>query len=281
MKIAYLGPQQTFTHAIAKKLYPKANLIAIQPIRKVIMAVENKKIDTAIVPIENFYNGEVRQTLDTLTECKQTKIIAESSEKINLCMGVLEGHGKIKKILSKDQALEQSSRYLAAKHPNITTIATPSTAKAAEIISKDQLFDAAAIASENALQQNNLKIVKKDICPNNKTRFIVLARKTTRSTKNDKTFLAIHPKIDKPGILHNTLAFLSAFNINLEYIQSRPDGKKGYYFYIELEGHATDENVKRALSSIKYFLDPRKEHPNTIKILGSYKNTNWKNKDEN
>ena len=69
-KIAYLGPEKTFTHAITKKLFPNKILIPIQPIKNVIMAVEKGIIKQAVVPIENFYNGEVRQTLDTLTECK-------------------------------------------------------------------------------------------------------------------------------------------------------------------------------------------------------------------
>lgn len=73
MKISYLGPEKTFTEKVTRELFPQEELVALQPIRNVVMAVENNKVDLGVVPIENFYNGEVRETLDSLTECKKQK----------------------------------------------------------------------------------------------------------------------------------------------------------------------------------------------------------------
>ena len=62
----------------------------------------------------------------------------------------------------------------------------------------------------------------------------------------------------------------------MEYIQSRPDGKGGYYFYVELDGHENDKSVQVALKALRYSLDPKNKYPDTLKILGSYPKTDWK-----
>ncbi|MFH1500975.1 MAG: prephenate dehydratase domain-containing protein [archaeon] len=278
MKIAYLGPEKTFTEKATRELFPNDDLVAMQPIRKAILAVENGEVDMGVVPIENFYNGEVRETLDTLTECSKAKIVQEKAMTIVLCLGALESHGEIKRILSKDQAIEQSSRHLSEKYPNTQTMAVPSTAEAAIMIKRENLNDAAAIASESALVEAGFKIIDKDICPNNKTRFAVLSREKTKPTGDDKTFLAIHPPIsDKPGVLYSSLKVFAELNINLELIMSRPDGKKAYFFYLELDGYEDDENIKMAVNNLRLYLDPENKYSDTVKILGSYPNSHWKN----
>ena len=279
-KVAYLGPEKTFTEKAAKQAFPDADLVPMQPIRNVVLAIENERADYGVVPLENFYNGEVRDTLDSLTECSRARIIQEQPLSIIHCLGALKEHGTITIIRSKDQALEQCSRYLCEHYPSATLIATASTAEAAKYIAEQKALDSAAIANEQALLDSKLEVLAKDICPNNKTRFVILARQDTEQTGDDKTFLAIHPSIkDRPGVLYNTLGFLAGLGINLEAIQSRPDGRKGYYFYLELDGHEKDRNVALALDAIRLSLDPSSKHPKSIKILGSYPNTHWK--DEN
>jgi len=277
MKIAYLGPEKTFTEKVAKELFPKGDLVPIQPIRNVIMAVENGRVERGIVPLENFYNGPVIQTLDSLTRCSTTRIIQEKALKVVHYLGALRGHSSILKIYSKDQALEQCNGFIAANFSSATTIATVSTAEAADYIAKNNCLDATAIASKAALLKSGLKVIATDICPNNSTRFVVLGKEGSAPTGDDKTMLAIHPPIrDRPGVLADCLNIFGSQRINLEGLHSRPDGKKGYYFYIELNGHEKDENVRIALQAIKYSLDPKHKHPDTIKILGSFANSHWK-----
>ena len=276
MKIAYLGPKGTFTEQAVKELFPDSELIAIRPIRNVVNLIESGKAEFGVLPLENFYNGEVRETLDALTESKDVKIIQEKALTISHCIGFLKNHEQIKKVISKDQALEQCSKYLCDNYPDADTIAVTSTTEAAKRIIKENLLDAAAIGSESSLRELGLEILDKDICKNNKTRFVVIGKKETQPSGDDKTFLAINPKIDRPGVLYNILGFLAGLQINLEYIQSRPNGEKGYYFYLELDGHLQEENVEKAIEAIKLSLDPEKKFANTVKILGSFPNTHWK-----
>ncbi|VVB79340.1 Prephenate dehydratase [uncultured archaeon] len=279
-KIAYLGPEKTFTEKAAKLIFSEGIFIPVQPIRNVVIGVETGSYDRGVIPLENFYNGQVIQSIDSLTECNSAKIIREASLKVVHCFGALKGHGSIKKVYSKDQALEQCGKYLGQNCADAQTIQTASTAEAAEYVAQNGLLDSAAIAPREALLKSGLEIIAEDICPNNRTRFIVLGREQTKSTGDDKTILAIHPpERDRPGVLADCLNILGSQHINLECIYSRPDGKKGYYFYIELDGHTEDKNVDLALNALKNSLDPREEHGDTIKILGSFANSHWK--DEN
>jgi prephenate dehydratase len=277
IKTAYLGPKGTFTEKVAKENMPETNLISLSPIRAVIRAVETQEADFGVVPLENFYQGEVRETLDSLTECSNTKIIKETYIPIVHCLGALQNHQQIEKILSKDQALSQCSKYLSKYYSNATTISTASTSEAVNIIQQQNQKNSAAIASEKAIQESGLEILAKDLCPNNKTKFVIVGRQETKPTGNDKTFLAIHPHIiDKPGVLNDILSTFATMDINLEYIQSRPDGKGGYYFYVEFDGHQKDEKIKHSIQGIELSLDEKKQYPDTIKFLGSYQNSGWK-----
>jgi len=278
MKVAYLGPtDKTYTGQITRIIFPNAELIPVQPIRNIIMQTDALKFDLGVVPLENLYNGHVNETLDSLLDMQSARIIREVSMKVDHCLGALPDHTQIRQIMSRDQALEQCSRYLCKQYPNTDLIAIASTDKAVQRIKEEKLLDTAAIASEESLEGLEILAREDKLCPNNRTRFIVLGREETQATGDDKTFIAIHPPIDKPGILLDISEPFAHYKINLEYIQSRPDAEKGYTFYIELDGHQSEERVIKAMNKVKDSLDPNHEHQSTIKVLGSYVNSHWKN----
>lgn len=276
-KVAYLGPAGTFTEKVTREVFPNGELIPVSTNRGVIRQVEAGETEQGVVPIENFYNGEVREVLDALRDCGNVRIVAEKALTIIHCLGALHEHGTIGRVLSKDQALEQSSSYLYANYPDAQIIAVSSTAEAVSQIKTGTLLDSAAIAAEKAITDGGLEVLARDICPNNKTRFAILGREiTTAATGDDKTFLAIHPPEDRPGVLANLLNIFSAFGVNLEYIQSRPDRKSGYWFYVELDGHVTEGRISHALETINASLNPQGIYSDIMRVLGSYANSRWK-----
>jgi chorismate mutase/prephenate dehydratase len=58
---------------------------------------------------------------------------------------------------------------------------------------------------------------------------------------------------------------LAALKINLTRIESRPTRQKPweYNFYVDIEGHREDDNIKEGLRKLE-------EHAVFVKILGSY-----------
>lgn len=277
MKVAYLGPEKTFTEQAARRIFPEGKLEPRNHIRRVILAVESGEVGAGVVPLENYYGGKVVNTLSAFFRyCQKAGITQERAFEVVHCIGALKNHHKIMQVLSKDQALEQCDDYLASTYPDAVAMARASTAEAAQYISSSQLLDAAAIAPREALVKNGLEVLAEDICPNNKTRFVVLGREQTQPTGDDKTFIIFHPPVDRPGVLHACLSFPSLFGINLEDLVPRPDGKGGYYFCTEMDGHIQDTPVRRTVDNIRFYLDKDNKHPDAVKVLGSYRNTHWK-----
>jgi chorismate mutase/prephenate dehydratase len=70
---------------------------------------------------------------------------------------------------------------------------------------------------------------------------------------------------DGVGALHSTLKPFARYKISLTKIESRPFRERPweYIFFVDLEGHTNDTNVKKALSEVK-------DTVQFLKILGSY-----------
>ena len=99
---------------------------------------------------------------------------------------------------------------------------------------------------------------------NNYTRFFILAREDQSPTGSDKTSIVFSVK-HTPGALYDALKSLAARKINLTRIESRPTRQKPweYNFYVDIEGHREDTNIKEGLAKLE-------ESAVFLKILGSY-----------
>jgi chorismate mutase/prephenate dehydratase len=100
--------------------------------------------------------------------------------------------------------------------------------------------------------------------PYNVTRFFVIGTKDATPTGNDKTsILFFLPHV--PGSLHKALETLARHNVNMTRIQSRPMRMRNweYLFFVDIEGHEDDQNVKEALLEME-------QRCSFLKRLGSY-----------
>jgi len=70
---------------------------------------------------------------------------------------------------------------------------------------------------------------------------------------------------NQTGALYKALEIFYRHNINLTKIESRPSKKKAWddIFYVDMEGHIEDKNVKEALEELD-------KNSHMIKFLGSY-----------
>ena len=98
----------------------------------------------------------------------------------------------------------------------------------------------------------------------NATRFLVLGRSGPPPTGADRTSM-MFCVADKPGALHRSLAPFRRYRINMSKIESRPSKRKAweYYFFVDIDGHAQDKKVARAITELQ-------NHCSLVKILGSY-----------
>ena len=268
MKVAFLGPPATFTHAAALQQFGlSAQLVAQKSIPAVFDDVARGRAPYGVVPVENSTEGVVSHTLDMFME-SELKINAEIL--LEISHDLLSRSGRladVKKIVSHPQALAQCRHWLEENLPDIPLVDVASTALAAQMVVEDE--SAAAIASEMAASLYGLRTVRKKIedNPNNFTRFLVIGRNTPEASGKDKTSIMFSVN-DEPGILYRMLEPFSRQGINLSKIESRPMKKKAweYIFFLDMEGHIDDPQVTKAVQELRGYCQ-------FLKVLGSYPRT--------
>jgi chorismate mutase/prephenate dehydratase len=262
--IGYLGPQATFTHLAARaKFGGSVSYEALETIGDVFAAVQKGTVDFGVVPIENSTDGAVTHTLD---QCMETdlKICAEVYLPISHHLMAKIERSEIKRIYSKAEVFGQCRGWLHRHMPNVDLIPASSTARAAEIASEEP--GCAALASSVAAELYGLDILDEDVqdLGGNTTRFLVLARQYGPPTGHDKTsvFFAVKHKV---GALYDALSAFRNYNLNMTKIESRPSKSKAweYFFFVDFEGHADEENTKKALAELA-------QHCILLTVLGAY-----------
>jgi chorismate mutase/prephenate dehydratase len=265
IKIAYLGPEATFTHlASLKKFGSQVSYISCASIADVFAEVEKEQADYGVVPVENSVEGAVTHTLDMFADT-DLKICAEIILDIALnLMSKAKSLKQIDKIYSNPQVFGQCRSWLKSHLPKIDLVETASTTKAAQIAAKDK--HAAAIASVIAAKTYRLRIIAASIedSPHNVTRFLVIGKKAAQSSGKDKTSILFSIK-DRVGALHDMLIPFKKYKINLTKIESRPSKRKAwdYYFFVDFLGHRKDARVRKALKELE-------AQCTYLKVLGSY-----------
>ena len=265
LKVAYLGPEATYTHQLAIKHFGKgAEMLPQKSISDVFVEVEKRRADYGVVPIENSTEGVVNHTLDMFIE-SDLSICAEREEPISHHLLSTSGRvDKIKRIYSHPQALAQCRRWLESHLPKAEVHESASTADAACQASLDG--SAGAIASGLAAKLYHLRIAAPGIedFQENFTRFLVIGKHAPPRSGSDKTSILFSIK-DKVGALNDILTLFRRYDLNLTKIESRPTKKKAwqYIFFVDFLGHMSDPHIQKVLSDLKrYCLH--------IKILGSY-----------
>jgi len=264
LKIAYLGPEATFSHQAALKRFgSQMSFLSCDTISDVFTEVEKEHADYGVVPIENSIEGAVNHTLDMFMD-SDLKICAQVI--LNISHNLLADYPlkKIRRIYSNPMVFPQCRRWLQKNMPGVQLIEVPSTTKASLIASREK--NSAAIASSLAAKIYDLKIAAAGIedSPHNITRFFVIGRTEVPATGRDKTSL-MFSILDKVGALYDMLSAFRKYGVNLSKIESRPSKKKAwdYYFFLDLQGHRDEPKVRKALSELE-------EKCKFLKILGSY-----------
>jgi prephenate dehydratase len=269
-RYAFLGPQGTFTEvalegitAIDDLRIPYANVTAT------LDAVRDGEVDFALVPIENSVEGVVARTLDELAIGDPLVIVAETTIPVNFALAVNGAKPKdeITQIATHPHAESQCRKYIAKNYPHAEIIPMPSTAAAAEAVSRGEYH--AAITSASAASRYGLLVVEDEVgdAKGAETRFVLVSRpgRIPEPSGYDRTSLVAFIGADHAGALLEVLTEFSVRGVNLTFIQSRPTGAGlgDYHFIIDAEGHINDERVGEALMGLRRICAD-------VRVLGSY-----------
>jgi chorismate mutase/prephenate dehydratase len=265
LRVAYLGPEATFTHMAALGHFGGSTGCIPHPsIQEVFSDVEKGASRYGVVPVENSMEGAVNHTLDLFFE-SDLKICSEIYRTISHDLLSLSGKIEdIETIYSHPQAIAQCRRWLRKNLPDIRIEGCRSTAEAAQKASGDPT--AAAIASREAGRLYRLMAAASKIedASRNTTRFLVVGKDRPEPTGNDKTSLLFGTS-HIPGALCKALQPAAESGVNLLKLESRPARHENwnYFFFADMQGHIEDPVVKETIAAMKTLCS-------YMKWLGSY-----------
>ncbi|MEC6996945.1 MAG: prephenate dehydratase [Pseudomonadota bacterium] len=274
-KIAYQGRPGAYSHLACLKAFPNAEPIACETFEEAFEKTYKRKTDIAFIPVENSLAGRVADIHNLLPKTKLV-ITGEYFLKIDHQLLAIQTASleNIKFAVSHFHALAQCREFLQKN--NIKPVLGTDTAGSAEELSKQGKNDTAAIASSLAAETYNLKILKSNIqdAHHNTTRFFIMKEKLEEKKIDNVKYLTsfIFKIRNMPSALYKALGGFASNKVNMLKLESyMMNGEfTATQFFVDIEGHPDDENVKLAFEELGFF---SKE----VKILGYYPANKFRN----
>jgi len=265
LKVAFLGPEGTYTHAAAVKHFGKR--IQTEPvasIEEVFRLVEAGGADFGVAPVENSTEGVINHTLDLMM---QSALLISGEVTLRIRHNLLSNEKDLKsieRVYSHQQSFAQCRLWLEKHLPNAERIATSSNAEG--VLLAREHPKSAAIAGQLAAGLYDMPVLNADIEdePDNTTRFVVIGKHQPPPSGSDRTSLLLFAH-NRPGSLFNLLKPLAERDISMSNIESRPSrrGVWEYVFFVDIDGHFQDPRIAEAIAEIE-------QASAMVKVLGSY-----------
>ena len=257
VRVAYLGPAGTFSEQAALQFFGASiEHVPCVSIDEVFRATAAGSASYGVVPVENSTEGVVSRSLD-LFSTSPLHIVGEISLMVrhNL-LRLSESLENIEAVYAHPQALAQCQGWLNTHLPNAERRTASSNAEGARLASTNPAW--AGIASDRAATQFGLHTAAHAIQDDafNRTRFVVVCLPQTLSSppasKKDCISLVVSVP-NRPGAVHDILVPLKVHGVSMTRFESRParSGQWEYYFYIDLQGHPSQDHVQAALTDLQ------------------------------
>ncbi len=142
-RAGYLGPEGTFSEeALLGSVDATAvEPVAIETIRDAVMAVQDGRVEWALVPIENSIEGSVTVTLDTLAgDASDVTIVGEVVLPVRhylIARAPIEP-GAVETIVSHPHVPGQCTRFLHERLSHARIVAATSTAEAVRLVAEGE-----------------------------------------------------------------------------------------------------------------------------------------------
>lgn len=252
-RVAFLGPQGTFSHQAALRFFgPGLELMPQPDLPDVAEAVARGEVDYGLLPVENSIEGAIGTSFDLVVEHDLT-VVGELIQPVELYLVGNTTLDQVRTVYSHPQPLRQARRWLRGHVPRAALVPVVSTADAAARLHEP---GAAAIVGPMALEDGQLQKLAGPIedRPDNRTRFWVVARRPAEHppAAPRKSSLMLVLKHES-GTLARALGALAAAGVNLTQIASRPvPGQHwDYRFFLDVEGDVGDATVAAALRQLQ------------------------------
>ncbi len=245
--IAYLGPEHTFSHLVARKRFPDGRFVPCLSIAEGIAFALDGEDRLALVPIENSSGGMILETIDLLLEETPPLFIQEELA-LHVRLALVGRPGEEARIVYSHWApLGHCRRWIEGRFPGAELRTAGSTSEAARLAAKTP--KAAALATREAAEATGLAVLHYPVEEGivNLTQFVLLGRR--RSARGGSETSLVFSLPQEPGSLCSFLEAFRSEKINLKRIVSRPvPGQPNtYVFFVSLEGSEAEGSMERAL----------------------------------
>ncbi len=262
-RIAYLGPEGTFTEAALLQMVDRGMIprdTVIEPVATdgtaaALQQVRDRAAEYACVPIENSIDGSIVPTLDSLATGTPLRLFAELTLDVAFSIAVRPGiaAADVRTIAAFPVAAAQVRRWLAQNLPAATVVPANSNASAAVDV-RDGKADAAVTTSLAARRYGLAELAAGVVDePNAATRFVLagLPARPPARTGADRTSVVLRLE-NRPGALVEALTEFGIRDIDLTRIESRPTRTElgTYVFFLDCVGHIDDSAVAEALKAL-------------------------------
>jgi prephenate dehydratase len=281
MKIAFLGPEGSYSHLVAKAFLERApkgekkindwdECIPFRNFAEVLSAVENGRVDAAALPIENSLQGGVSQNLDLLQAVEGVYAVEEYVLRIEHRLIYKKGASlsQIGRVYSHRQALEQCAGFLNRELPFASLRETESTAFGLTKAMEDESGKSAAIAGAHAENLRSGFVVGEECISdekNNFTHFLLVKKGEENLPKTSERIFFSATCPHRKGSLLQLLGIIAEYGVNMTKIESRPIKNRpgDFRFFIEADCDISAKATQEMLAKIR-------ENTLECKLLGAY-----------
>jgi len=270
VRIGFQEPRGSFCESAAKMQSVKNKTITLVPfddVTKLFNALDEKKIEFAVVPYQTSFELGVELTNDLLLR-SENKIVGETLLPLDLSIISPNKNRKleqIEKIYGTTWLFTRLGKTIDKILPHAEKCEIYSNSFYIDAI-KDIDHKAAAIGPTLFAELNRLFVLKKLSSSSTGlvSRYAVIGKTIPQPTKNDLTTIAVELP-NKKGCLNRFTSILaksqiSILNINLVYLRRK---FCEHVFIVDLQGHQKNASLSKALAQIKNI-------STELKILGSY-----------
>jgi prephenate dehydratase len=263
-RVAYLGPQGTFTEAALLQLVASCAVPGapahVEPLPcssadGALAAVRSGAADYAVAPIENSIDGSVVPTMDSLATGAPLQIYAEHTLDVAFSIAVRAGtHASdVETIAAFPVAAAQVKRWIAEHLPDARTVPATSNAAAAHDVAEGRAD--AGVSTALAVERLGLATLADGVVDevNARTRFVLVGPPGPPPSRTGADRTSVVLRLDNvPGALVSAMTELAIRDIDLTRIESRPTRVElgTYVFFLDCVGHVDDDPVAEALRAL-------------------------------
>ena len=272
--ITFLGPNGSYTDMACDYFMNKYEInaypVAQKTIHQVFEFLDDNPDSLAVLPVENYVEGAVTETLDNLITMKNPniKILSEVTMPVELCLlaRTTEFYSITGGIIAPCPTQAKCQNFIQSELPVRIEMIDASTTEEAANALRNYNLTYASIGTKKTADICSLNVLKENIGDNksNKTRFALIGDIENDYVKGMFSTLAFSTE-NKPGALFDALQVFRNNKINLTYITSRPSKIKSgeYVFYVTIDGLTSKMQILKAVEELK---------PKTsfLRFLGAY-----------